>query len=665
MTRRQELQKLVRRIPLFWKVLVLVLVVAGIPLGIAISTSLTAAATTAESLISKNLLQLSDRVAERLSYTMVSIEGDLEVLENVSRNGDAYKAFALAQRRELFGNEGEERKRFAAPKYLEVAWYNVDGSPRTLIYKDEVVENGGVDWRQRTWCQQEDFVQEALASPDKVLVSGLIGCSINDRSYEPGEGLLGKRFDGGVRVSTAVRNKAGEVEGVASLVLAELHLTWALLSLEEKTKGEGLWAMVVNEEGHVISHPDPSRIWSQDKGKTVAESWNVEGALSLSSFVASDPLESLESLLKDSREGLPRTGMVETGEEERWMVAVQPLTAEFGQYTSSTPFASVWVFYPRAGVIAEWLRLAIQYAILLGITAIVALIGSVLLARNLSKPIQRLAVAAGEIAKGEEPELPSLSRGDEVGELARAFVQMQEDIHVHQTALMRSERLAAVGTFVAGIVHETKNVLAGIGNYLTLLDRRFKDDPIREQVVAPMRRALDQLDTLTLRMRELALTPRFTTTELNEVLRHALELVEHQAKEEQINVTTSFEQSVYLEKADGSLLGQVFLNLILNAIQACPREGEISIGLTYNNGRACVRIQDSGEGFPVDQMDEILKPFVTTKAGGTGLGLYISRSIVLRHGGDLAISNHPDGGAVVEVTLSQATSEPTAQSVSS
>ena len=67
----------------------------------------------------------------------------------------------------------------------------------------------------------------------------------------------------------------------------------------------------------------------------------------------------------------------------------------------------------------------------------------------------------------------------------------------------------------------------------------------------------------------------------------------------------------------------------------------------------------------MDQMDEILKPFVTTKAGGTGLGLYISRSIVLRHGGDLAISNHPDGGAVVEVTLSQATSEPTAQTVSS
>jgi len=658
MTRRQDLQKLVRRIPLFWKILVLVLVVTGIPLGIAISTSLTAAATTAESLISKNLLQLSDRVAERLSYTMVSIEGDLEVLEDVSREGEPYLAFAMAQRRELYGNEGEERKRFSAPKYLEVAWYGVDGKPSPLIYKDEVIQDAGDQWGKNTWCQDNHFIEEVLKSPDKVLVSGLIGCSVEQRTYEPGGGLLGKRFDGGIRVSAAVRNEGGEIEGVVSLVLAEVHLTWALLSLEEKSKGEGLWAMVVNEEAQVISHPNPSRIWSRDPGQSIADSWEAEGALSIDRFTKSDQLGSLPLLLEEAGKGVSGTGQVETREDERWMVAVQPLSAEFGQYSGGSPFASVWVFYPRSAVIAEWLRLAFQYAILLGITAIVALIGSILLARNLSKPIQRLAVAAGEIARGEEPELPAQNRGDEVGELARAFIQMQEDIRVHQEALMRSERLAAVGTFVAGIVHETKNVLAGVGNYLTLLDRRFKDDPIREQVVLPMRRALDQLDTLTLRMRELALTPRFTTTELNEVLRHALELVEHQAKEEQITVHCSLEQSVYLEKADGSLLGQVFLNLILNAIQACPREGEIRIELGYEEGKASVRIQDSGEGFPVDKMDEIFKPFMTTKAGGTGLGLYISRSIVLRHGGDMAISNHPDGGAIVDVTLSDATDKP-------
>ena len=158
-----------------------------------------------------------------------------------------------------------------------------------------------------------------------------------------------------------------------------------------------------------------------------------------------------------------------------------------------------------------------------------------------------------------------------MGELSRAFVQMQQDLAAHQEALLCSERLAAVGTFVAGIVHETKNVLAGLGNYLTFLERRFKDDPVRDQVIGPMRRALDQLDMLTVRMRELALTPRFSNMELTEVLRHALELVEHQAREEQIEIVCDFEGAIQLQKADGSLLGQVFLNLILNAVQASPK----------------------------------------------------------------------------------------------
>ena len=236
---------------------------------------------------------------------------------------------------------------------------------------------------------------------------------------------------------------------------------------------------------------------------------------------------------------------------------------------------------------------------------------------------------------------------------------MQSDLQVHQEALMRSERLAAVGTFVAGIVHETKNVLAGIGNYLTLLDRRFKDDPVREEVIAPMRRALDQLDTLTLRMRELALTPRFTTTDLVEVLRHAIELVEHQGKEQGISFHCEFGSPVFLTKADGSLLGQVFLNLVLNAVQASPKDAEITISVNYDGSKALVSVRDQGSGFPEELLEEVFKPFVTTKAGGTGLGLYISRSIVQRHGGELTLRNHPDGGALAEVTLAHATDRTT------
>ena len=655
--RRELTHRILRKIPLFWKVLVLVLVVTLIPLGLAISTSLTAAITTAESLVSKNILQLADRVAERLSYTFVSIEGDLDVLKDVPLSGEDYRAFALAQRRELYGS-GEERTRFAAPKYLEVGFYAVDGSPKIIIYKDEVVAGPGADWNGKTWCDESSFAASAAANPSTVLVTGLVGCPLTDRTYSPGNGLLGERFDGGVRVSEAVLNPDGSVRGVVSLVLAELHLTWALLSLEERSGDEGLWALVVDHEGGVISHPDPSRIFTGGENAAHGKSWSDPGPMFLPSMVES-PESPLGILLAETGAGNATTHQLSTGPDDNWMVAAQPISVDFGGYSATKPFASVWVFYPRSGVIAEWLRLSFQYALLLAVTLIVALIGSVILARNLSKPIQRLSAAARRIAKGDEPEIPALDRADEVGDLARSFQQMQMDIRVHQEAVMRSERLAAVGTFVAGIVHETKNVLAGLGNYLTLLDRRLGDDPIRGDVIEPMRRALDQLDTLTLRMRELALTPRFATTELTEVLRHSLELVEHQAREEHIEIAFQFEKPIYLTKADGSLLGQVFLNLILNAVQASPRDGRIQIDLAYDGTDASVRIHDSGEGFPEDKIEEVFQPFMTTKTGGTGLGLYISRSIILRHGGDLKVSNHPSGGAVVEVHFFYATDVPT------
>ena len=143
------------------------------------------------------------------------------------------------------------------------------------------------------------------------------------------------------------------------------------------------------------------------------------------------------------------------------------------------------------------------------------------------------------------------------------------------------------------------------------------------------------------------------------MLRHALELVEHQAREEQIEIVCDFEGAIQLQKADGSLLGQVFLNLILNAVQASPKGGKIALSASCSGNTAQVTVRDAGKGFDEDKIDEVFKPFMTTKAGGTGLGLYISRSIILRHGGDLRVANHPEGGALVTVELTQSRVPPT------
>ena len=410
------------------------------------------------------------------------------------------------------------------------------------------------------------------------------------------------------------------------------------------------WGMMIDRESWVISHPSPSRIRGLNKsGNPVAAGdWQGSGPLHLIDDDTSAG-DAFRRILAEANQGNEGTVEVQTPDGKDWLVAYHPVRAPIGHYGASEPISTPLVFYPLEAVSAvEW-ELRKQYALILAITLLLVLLGSLWVARNLSQPIRQLAKAAKGVAKGEKPVIPE-PRGDELGDLARAFGQMHEDLDHHREALLRSERLAAVGRFVAGIVHEVKNVLAGIGNYVSVLDRR-SDEETREKILKPMRRALEQLDTLVLRMRELAMNPRFAQTDLADVLNHARELVEHQALAEGTSLDVNLESSIELGSADASMLGQVFLNILLNAIEATPRGGTVFLSVEKSNDMVIVTVRDTGDGFEDGTEKQLFEPFFTTKTGGTGLGLYISRSIVLRHHGTMRLYNHEEGGAVVEVSL--------------
>ena len=130
------------------------------------------------------------------------------------------------------------------------------------------------------------------------------------------------------------------------------------------------------------------------------------------------------------------------------------------------------------------------------------------------------------------------------------------------------------------------------------------------------------------------------------------DLVSAQADGKGVNLKADIPDGLELRRADGSLLGHVFLNLLFNGLDASPRGGGLNLTAVGGAEEIRVEIRDSGDGFQADLPPErFLDPFFTTKAGGTGLGLYISRTIVERHGGEMQLSNHPDGGALVAVIL--------------
>ncbi len=606
-----------RGLSLFWKVLLLVAAVSLLPLGLAMFLSIGSATSVTEELLQKNLLQLSRQAAERTSYTLVSVDSDLDVVFELAHTGEAFEAFSHGQRRELYSDVDGVHRREAVPKYREVSFHAPDGEPVVVVVDDR-----------------------AVPSP----------VPFRPFANAPAGGRLGNRFSGGIRVSKALVDSTGKVAGVASLVLSQLHLVWALESLQRGDGGQDLLPLMVDREGWVVAHPDARFTVGLDRvGEVVAgASWEAGRAVQVTSLTGQAG-EGYRRILQATGTGQDATTVIAEPGREDWVAAAVPIEAEIGGFTAANPYGTVLVLYPRDKALSVVSGLQRGLLLLALATVLLVLMGSILLAGHITRPIQRLAGAAAAIARGESQPVPD-HRGDEVGELARSFNRMQRDLEVSREAVLRAERLAAVGRFVSGIIHETKNILAGLGNYVTLLERRA-DDNIRERILPPMRRALEQMDTLVVRLRELSLKPRFEETNLAGVLAHAVELVENQARDRAIELVVDVPEHLDLPRADGSLLGQVFLNLLINAMEAVERDGKVTLTAGLGEGVLTVRVHDSGPGLPDAPNGELFEPFYTTKTGGTGLGLYISSSIVDRHGGTFALRNHPDGGAEAVVAL--------------
>lgn len=640
-----------KRTPLFWKILVIAAAVSILPLGIAMYLSLETATGVAEDLVRKNLMQHAKQISQRIGYTIVSMDSDLKALASLPVESETYLPFTLSQRRELYSIQDHVRRMEPVPKYREVAYYDRRGEALVVVRDDvEIRDAGKFVPLDNRWCEKMDFVAEAVARPGDLVYSGLIGCPFSISKYAPAEGRLGDRFDGGIRVSTAVLDRQGRAVGVVTLVLSQLHLVWALESIEDESPVGDLWGMMVDRQGWTLAGSYPCFLRELDRsGKLVsATDWKSHGPLNMTRLPAPAG-GTYGNLVDEANAGNGASDVVEQEGYPARVVASHPIKAQFGSFTEKNPLGTIFVFYPREKAVAVADMLRNNFGLLLGITVVLLLAGTALLARHISRPIRELAGAANSLASGKTIPVDA-DRGDEIGDLARAFDQMRRDLDVHREALIRNERLAAVGRFVSGIVHETKNVLGALGNYLKVLEHKVDDDS-KNRIIDPMRRALEQLDTLARRMREMSLTPRFSQTDLVQVLKYTVQLAEPQSNEQNITVEIDLPDQLEMPRGDASLLGQVFLNVLLNALEATGQGGTVRLTMGASADEVVVKCHDSGPGFPEGSTSELLEPFYTTKSGGTGLGLYISGTIVQRHDGELLLYNGEEGGAVVEIRL--------------
>lgn len=228
------------------------------------------------------------------------------------------------------------------------------------------------------------------------------------------------------------------------------------------------------------------------------------------------------------------------------------------------------------------------------------------------------------------------------------------DLRKTEAQLIRSEKLAALGQLAAGIAHEIRNPLTSINILIhSLMDKLPRETPQREdlRVVEEEIHRINEIVDQFLRFAK-PVAPLFEKTEVVSIFEEILQLLRPQVEKQRIEVEKDF-QPLPVILMDREQMKQAMLNLLLNAIQAMPGGGRLTMsGRNSEDGQwICLTIQDSGVGITADHIDRLFDPFFSTKEGGVGLGLSIAHRIIDQHQGKVEVESNPGEGTRFTVWL--------------
>lgn len=288
---------------------------------------------------------------------------------------------------------------------------------------------------------------------------------------------------------------------------------------------------------------------------------------------------------------------------------------------------------------------------------VICLIVAVFLVFNVNRPLKRIAESVLKIAKGDYSKIPPLNTHDEFELLVDSLNSMIYELNKRGEQLIQNEKMASLGTLTAGVAHELNNPINNISTSLQILMEELETgDPefqrtLLEKAEQQVERSQEIIRSLLEFSRESGFKPE--TVRFSRLVRKTVNLIKSELSgniELAIDVPEDMEAVVDVQR-----IQQVLINLIVNAIQAMPEGGRLTISACCvpEKNQICFSVQDTGEGISDQAVKNIFDPFFTTKevGQGSGLGLSVSYGIIERHGGHITVDSKKGEGTTFNVFL--------------
>jgi signal transduction histidine kinase len=281
-------------------------------------------------------------------------------------------------------------------------------------------------------------------------------------------------------------------------------------------------------------------------------------------------------------------------------------------------------------------------------------------ASRVTKPLRELTSSVREVAGGRWDTRATVGSSDEVGQLARDFNRMTEQLVEHRDRMIQAERVAAWRELARRLAHELKNPLFPLQITIENL-QRARNTPQFEEVfresTTTLLAELDNLKTIVGRFSDYAKmpAPQLEQMDLNQVVQEVIRLFDaqiHAPGRPPVEVTLELDQNLALIQADPEQIRRALRNLVLNALDAMPPAGGTLTIRTQNlDGKVALDVSDSGAGLTPEECERLFTPYYTTKQHGTGLGLAIVQSVVSDHKGTITVHSEPGKGATFRIEL--------------